>query len=108
MVLCGIGGIGKTSIAIEYVFSRKDKFDAIFWIRAEEPEKVEQGYFGRIAMELGLLDASEPLDAVIRRDLAKGWLETPSKVLDPDHDIIGEIEAKWLIVFDNADSPELL
>lgn len=41
--LCGIGGIGKTSIAIEYVFSRKEKFDAIFWIRSDETSKLEHG-----------------------------------------------------------------
>lgn len=107
VVLCGIGGIGKTSIAIEYAFSRKSKFDAVFWIRADEPEKLEQD-FGRIASELGLLDTSEPSNPVINRDLAKGWLESPRKALDKDHDIIGQTEAQWLIIFDNADSPDLL
>lgn len=45
VVLCGIGGIGKTSIAIEYVFSRKTKFDAIFWIRSDEALKLEHGEY---------------------------------------------------------------
>lgn len=106
-VLCGIGGIGKTSIAIEYAFSRKDKFDAVFWIRADEPEKLEQD-FGRIAIELGLLDASEVSNTFICRELAKNWLQDPRKVVDGDNDIIGQMEANWLIVFDNADSPALL
>lgn len=43
VAICGIGGVGKTSIAIEYAFSRQDMFDAIFWIRADEPAKLEQG-----------------------------------------------------------------
>src|SRR4051794_34255519 len=30
LVLCGMGGIGKTELAIEYVLSRLDKYDAIF------------------------------------------------------------------------------
>lgn len=47
VVICGIGGIGKTSIAIEYAFSRRDKFDAIFWIRADEAAKIEQGLSAR-------------------------------------------------------------
>ncbi len=125
VVLCGIGGIGKTSIAIEYVFSRRDKFDAVFWIRSDEPSKLEQGEwhiswfrgghfpnrapdFGRIAVELGLQDADEPSSLVIRRELAKGWLESPEKALDQTNDIISQRGARWLIVFDNADSPDLL
>lgn len=45
VAICGIGGVGKTSIAIEYAFSRRDMFDAIFWIRADEPAKLEQGNY---------------------------------------------------------------
>lgn len=43
VVLCGMGGLGKTSIAIEFTFSRRDKFDTVFWIRADEPAKLDQG-----------------------------------------------------------------
>ncbi|KMK56922.1 tetratricopeptide repeat domain-containing protein [Aspergillus fumigatus Z5] len=107
VVLCGIGGIGKTSIAIEYVFSRKTKFDAIFWIRSDEALKLEHD-FCRIAVELGLQDANEPFNPVVCRELTKGWLENPIKVLDQEHDIISQAEVQWLIVFDNADSPDLL
>lgn len=35
-------------------------------------------------------------------------METPRKVLDREHDIISQAEAKWLIIFDNADDPDLL
>ncbi|KAI0436327.1 hypothetical protein F4803DRAFT_542680 [Xylaria telfairii] len=107
VVLCGIGGIGKTSIAIEYVFSRRNKFDAIFWIRADEPEKLEQD-FGQISSELGLLDPAENSNPVIRRNVVKGWLESPIKAVDQKNDIIGKMEARWLIVFDNADRPDIL
>jgi Holliday junction resolvasome RuvABC ATP-dependent DNA helicase subunit len=39
VTLCGMGGLGKTEIAIEYAFTRRDKFDAIFWIRADALSK---------------------------------------------------------------------
>lgn len=64
--------------------------------------------FGQIAQALGIHDASEPANPVINREIAKGWLETPRKVLDREHDIISQAEAKWLIIFDNADDPDLL
>lgn len=43
VVLCGMGGLGKTSIAIEFAISRRDRFDAVFWIRADEVAKLEEG-----------------------------------------------------------------
>lgn len=42
-VLCGLGGLGKTTLAMEYAFTRRDKFDAVFWIRADERAKLEDG-----------------------------------------------------------------
>lgn len=42
-VLCGLGGLGKTSIAVEFTFSRRNHFDAVFWIRADELSKLDQG-----------------------------------------------------------------
>jgi tetratricopeptide (TPR) repeat protein len=37
-----------------------------------------------------------------------GWLTNPTKVLDHKHDIVGQSEARWLLIFDNADTPETL
>lgn len=64
--------------------------------------------FGHIAQVLGLRDASEPANPVISREIAKGWLENPKKILDQEYDIIRQAEANWLIIFDNADDPDLL
>jgi hypothetical protein len=47
VVVCCTAGIGKTSIAIEFAFARREKFDAIFWIRADEPANLEQGMSSR-------------------------------------------------------------
>ena len=43
VVLCGMGGLGKTSIATEFAFRHVDDFDAIFWVRADEVAKLGQG-----------------------------------------------------------------
>jgi hypothetical protein len=105
--LCGIGGLGKTEVALQFVFTRKEKFDAIFWIRAESTEKLEND-FSQITLALGLEDANETRNQVVSRELAKGWLSNPTKILDTDLDTIGQREASWLIVFDNADDPDIL
>jgi MoxR-like ATPase len=48
VVLCGMGGIGKTSIAMEFAFTYGDRFDAVFWIRADETAKLEAGKLIRL------------------------------------------------------------
>ena len=47
-------------------------------------------------------------DPVVNRSLAKGWLANPKKLLDSTNDTVGQAEAKWLVVFDNADDLFLL
>ncbi|KAI9733663.1 MAG: hypothetical protein M1834_003265 [Cirrosporium novae-zelandiae] len=105
--LCGMAGLGKTEIAIEYAFSRKDRFDAIFWVSADNLEKLGSD-FSRIATVLDLEDPNEPHNQVVNRELAKGWLSHPLKFLDQNHDSVGQAEASWLIIFDNADDPDIL
>lgn len=64
--------------------------------------------FCQIASRLGLEDPSEPRDPVVSRDLAKGWLSNPRRVLSQEGDIVGQAEASWLLIFDNADKPDIL
>ena len=35
--MCGLGGIGKTQAALEYVYHYADDYETIFWIRADPP-----------------------------------------------------------------------
>ena len=106
--ICGPGGIGKTQTAIEFVFTHKDRYDAIFWIFADATAKICES-FSRIALELGLVtaDSVDARDPVVTRDLVKGWLANPLKTADPTDDGATD-HASWLLVFDNADFPEEL
>jgi hypothetical protein len=54
--LCGLGGVGKTEIAVEFMFAHREDFDAVFWVQSNEPAKIADG-FCQIAMELGLEEA---------------------------------------------------
>ncbi len=53
--LCGMVGIGKTQIAVEYAYSRMSKYDAIFFITADGKTVLSEE-FARIAVQLGLED----------------------------------------------------
>jgi hypothetical protein len=103
--LCGIGGCGKTEIAVEYAYRREESFDAIFWITADDRDILTEE-FAHIAVALGLLQEQEAGDLLTACDLVKGWLSNPVKsheaVSSPDN------EAKWLLVFDNADHQDIL
>ncbi len=89
--IAGLGGIGKTQTAVEYCHRHRDAYAAVFWVRAETVEEIRTG-FADVARSLAL-PAAEAADqdaivaAVVR------WLE--------DND-------GWLLVFDNADRPDLL
>ncbi|KIW74479.1 hypothetical protein Z517_12419 [Fonsecaea pedrosoi CBS 271.37] len=107
VTLCGMAGLGKTELALEFAHSRQERFDAVFWIHADTVNKLERD-FADIAVNLGLEDDKEPRDLVVNRETAKGWLSKPTKLLDQTHDTVGQTEASWLIVLDNADNPDVI
>ncbi len=89
--ISGLGGIGKTQTAVEYTYRYRSEYRFIFWIRAETEVELQAG-FVEIARLLNLPEqhATNPADTV---QAVKHWLEHTSA---------------WLLVFDNADAPELL
>lgn len=103
VAICGLGGVGKTETAIEWAYSRKSHFDAIFWVAADESSKLASG-FCQIAIRLGLEDSDQPQNQVISRELVKGWLCNPTKppVVGPAPEDTEQEDANWLLIFDNV------
>lgn len=101
LTIGGIAGVGKSAVAVEYVWSRQTKYDAVFWVDARSSAHIETAY-KRIAFALGLVspDSIDHLDPVLSREKVKGWLENPLHTV-----ISGGVpkSAKWLLVFDGAD-----
>lgn len=100
-----MGGLGKTQIAAQYVFTRQEHFDAIFWLSADDKTALGES-FASIAQRLGLEDDTDTQDLTVSREKVKGWLSNPVKSFrnlgDPGN------EASWLLVFDNADTLSVL
>jgi hypothetical protein len=44
-VLYGLGGIGKTQIALEYTYRHRTEFDIIYWLRADDYDILLASYF---------------------------------------------------------------
>lgn len=93
VTICAMGGMGKTQLALQYVHTNRSHFQAIFWLRAHTVQSLSED-FGRIATRCGLLSGLEAQDVVISKHLVLEWLSSTS--------------ASWLLVFDDADDPEIL
>lgn len=101
--ICGLGGMGKTELAVQYAYSRKDRFDAIFWLSADD-RNILASNFAQIAQKLDLEDDS--LDLAASREVVMGWLSRPlRKVTGKDE---SQNIANWLIIFDNVDDLDVL
>lgn len=107
--ICGVGGVGKTQIAVEFACSRKKNFDAVFWIHAADSSKLAAD-FAHIAVELGLEDKANSGDQVVSKNLVLQWLSRPNPEEDNDGSPDGSFDADptWLLIFDNADDLEIL
>ncbi|KAF2117486.1 hypothetical protein BDV96DRAFT_644901 [Lophiotrema nucula] len=103
LALCGLGGIGKTSIAVEYAYTRRNSFDAIFWVKADDNDTLAQG-FASIAKQLELVsNPEEHLDMVVSRDRLLEWLADPDRAHHEDSSY-----PNWLLIFDGADDIDIL
>lgn len=85
--------MGKTELALQYIHTKRSHFEAIFWLRADTEQRLSED-FCQIATRCGLLSGLEAQDIVISKHLVLEWLSSTS--------------ASWLLVFDNADDPEIL
>ena len=82
----GLGGIGKTQVAIEYAYRYREEYQEILWVRASEEVELVSGFL-EIARLLKL-PVSEEKDESLVIAAVKQWL-----VRHKD----------WLLILDNAD-----
>lgn len=88
-VLFGLGGIGKSQIALEYAHRYEDQYSLTWWLPAEDPTALGLSY-ARLARAIGLnLPPEVNLDDVRHRVRR----------------VLGQM-TDWLLIFDNAVRPE--
>ena len=83
-VLCGLGGAGKTSVAIEYAHRHLAEVGVCWQFPAEDPA-VLAAEFAVLAAQLGVREIVDPRDPVASV-----------------HAVLARLQAGWLVVFDNA------
>ena len=72
--IIGLSGVGKSQLALKFVYQNLQLFSGVFWVSADNDAKLAQG-FANIADEIGIGKQSTlPLDAL--REMVKRWLKT--------------------------------
>ncbi|KAH8800844.1 hypothetical protein F5884DRAFT_824895 [Xylogone sp. PMI_703] len=99
VVLHGLGGMGKTQLAIQYVKQHKEKYTAIFWLNANDEDSLRLSFrdMAQQILEhhpstsmLVRVDLEKNLDQVV--NAVKAWLNIRKNT-------------QWLMIYDNYDNP---
>lgn len=84
----GMGGVGKTTLAVEYAHRFAGTYDLVWWIDAEQPTRISDQF-----TDLGV---------------AAGWISADIPTPDVTALVMQQLrrQSAWLLVFDNAERRE--
>lgn len=101
VVLEGLGGMGKTQMAVKFVKKHRDKFSAVFWMNGKNEDTLKQSFADVVKRIYEEYPSSTSLKAAAESknpnqviEAVKQWLSTKGNT-------------KWIVVFDNFDNPKL-
>ncbi|MEV8549947.1 FxSxx-COOH system tetratricopeptide repeat protein [Streptomyces glaucescens] len=86
--LHGMGGVGKTQVAVEYAHRFAEQYDIVWWVDAGQPEHLPV-QFGELATRLGIADPGREVEWNAGAALAH---------------LAGT--ERWLVVLDDANDPQ--
>lgn len=89
--ISGLGGVGKTQVAVEYAYRFQQDYQAVLWARADSQESLISSFM--TLAQLLKLPEREAQDQAITVQAVKTWLQTHSQ---------------WLLILDGVDDPALI
>lgn len=90
-ILVGLGGVGKSQIAVQYAETYRSSYAVVWWIGAVNLAGLQKDY-AELAVHLQLVD-SEDVELPEREARVRSWLESNNN---------------WLLIFDDAHGPEIV
>jgi tetratricopeptide (TPR) repeat protein/transcriptional regulator with XRE-family HTH domain len=91
VAMCGLGGMGKTQLVIEYVYKHLEMYQAIFWVRGSGEDQLVAD-FVNIAFLLNLPEKQDS-NSIRVVGAVRQWLSH---------------HTDWLLIFDNVEDLNLL
>ena len=88
----GLGGVGKTQLAIEYAYRNANHYSLIWWVRSETPESLNADWEA-LARRMNLVSQEDRLEQNQVVEIVRSALEQ---------------RTEWLLVFDNAPNPDAI
>ncbi|HEY0606328.1 MAG TPA: FxSxx-COOH system tetratricopeptide repeat protein, partial [Herpetosiphonaceae bacterium] len=85
----GLGGVGKTQLAVEYAYRHTVDYDVVWWIRSEQSATLAADY-AALAQKLNLAE-KDATDQTAVVEAVRRWLNQHSR---------------WLLIFDNVNEPK--
>jgi len=85
--IAGLGGVGKTQVALEYIHRHRDQYDLIWWLDADNDLSLTQNMMA-LGQKVGVV-------ALTATDRAAGVAQTRSW--------LSSCPRRWLLLVDNAD-----
>ena len=101
VILHGLGGIGKTQLAVSYAKQHRDDYPVILWLNGKDEDTLKTSFAGAAQRLYDEHPSSSALKAILESttysDIAKAiirWLGLRR-------------HNRWLLIFDNVDDPML-
>jgi tetratricopeptide (TPR) repeat protein len=101
--LVGIGGVGKTELALEFCHRNQHRYDSVFWVRADDLANIREDF-------IAIYDSLK----LTTRDRVYSYLSKREKdEIDENPEVRAVLSwmasnKDWLLVLDNVEKPELL
>jgi hypothetical protein len=100
-VVNGLGGMGKTHLALAYAQRHDEEYSAVFWVNSKDVDTLKQGYAAAARRIYHDHPSLVNLKAVVEgsnldeaAEAVKRWLSNAGN-------------DRWLVIYDNYDTPKL-